>query len=190
LDDLGIRENTAVIFAGDNGTYTGVTSMLDDVAVRGGKGSTSDNGTHVAMIASWPGAGPAGKICGDLVDFSDLLPTLAELAGAELPADIALDGRSFAPQLRGEKGTPRDWIYCWYSRNGIRNKASQHVRDQQFKLYADGRMYDVVDDFYEKKPLNIDSLDAATREKHALFSKVLKEKVAEAARVKPHASGK
>ena len=136
------------------------------------------------MIASWPSTGPAGKVCEDLVDFSDVLPTLADLAGAKLPSDISFDGRSFAPQLRGEKGQPREWNYCWYSRNGARNKASQHVRDQTYKLYADGRMYNVVDDFYEKQPLDINSLDAAARGRHTLLSKVLGEKVEEAKRSK------
>ena len=184
LDELKIRENTVVIFTGDNGTYTGVTSMMGDVQIKGGKGKTSDNGTHVAMIASWPGTGPTGKICADLVDFSDLLPTLAEIAGADLPQDIKFDGRSFAPQLQGEKGHPREWIHCWYSRNGARNKASQHVRDQMYKLYADGRFFNVAADFYEEKPLSMESLDADARERHKMFTKVLSEKVAEAKQVK------
>ena len=54
--------------------------MMGDVTIQGGKGKTSDNGTHVAMISSWPGTGPKGKVCGDLIDFSDVLPTLAERA--------------------------------------------------------------------------------------------------------------
>jgi len=182
LDNLGIRDETIVIFTGDNGTYTGITSMMGDFTVKGGKGKTTDNGTHVPLIASWPGTGPSGKVCGDLVDFSDFLPTLAELAGAELPGDIDFDGRSFAPQLRGEEGSPRAWIYCWYERNGVRKKASQHVRDQRYKLYDDGRMYDVANDFYENKPLDVDALDGQAKAKHALFESVLKEKMAEAAR--------
>ena len=184
LDEVGIRENTIVIFTGDNGTFTGITSKMGDVTVQGGKGKTSDNGTHVALIASCPGTVPKGQVCGDLVDFSDLLPTLAELAGAKVPAEIKFDGRSFAPQLHGKQGNPRQWIYCWYERNGARNKASQHVRDQQYKLYADGRIFDVADDFYEQSPLKVDSLDGAAREKYELFSKVLEEKQREAKVVK------
>ena len=182
LDALEIREDTVVIFTCDNGTYVGIKSMMGDVKVQGGKGKTSDNGTHVPLIVSWPGTTPRAKVCADLVDFSDILPTLAELGSAELPADINFDGRSFAPQLKGKEGDPREWIYCWYERNGKRNKASQHVRDQQYKLYADGRMFNVVDDFYEESPLNPSSLQGDLKQKHAMFTKVLAEKQAEAAK--------
>jgi len=158
LDELGIRKNTLVLFIGDNGTFTGITSMMGNVAVKGGKGKTIDAGTHVPMIASWPGVVPSGK-CQDLVDFSDFLPTLAEIGGATLPKDIQFDGRSFAPQLRDQPGSPREWIYCWYSRNGVRKKASQHIRDQRYKLYATGKFFDVVKDVLEQRPLSTDALE-------------------------------
>ena len=125
-----------------------------------------------------------GQVCSDLVDLRDVLPTLAELAGAELPAEIKFDGRSFAPQLHGKQGNPRQWIYCWYHRNGVRNQASQHVRDQKYKLYSDGRMFDVADDFYEQSPLKFDELEGVAREKYELFSNVLEEKQREAKAVK------
>ena len=71
-----------------------------------------------------------------------------------LPSTIRFDGRSFAPQLRGESGTPRDWIYCWYHRDGNRKKATQHVRTARYKLYASGRFFDVVADPLEESPLD------------------------------------
>ncbi|MCH7727809.1 MAG: sulfatase-like hydrolase/transferase, partial [Planctomycetes bacterium] len=156
LDELGIRKNTLVLFIGDNGTFTGITSMMGNVAVKGGKGKTIDAGTHVPMIASWPGVVPSGK-CQDLVDFSDFLPTLAEIGGATLPKDIQFDGRSFAPQLRDQPGSPREWIYCWYSRNGVRKNASQHVRDRRYKLYATSKFFDVQKDVLEQRPLQTDA---------------------------------
>lgn len=152
LTDLGIRENTLLIFTCDNGTYTGVTAPYRGMMWKGGKGTTPDAGTHVPMIASWPGTIKPGRVTDDLVDFSDILPTLANLAGGKLPADRKLDGRSFLPQLKGEKGNPRDWTFCWYSRNGIRNDniVKRFARNQNFKLYFDGRFYDVPNDFREK----------------------------------------
>lgn len=176
LDELGIRKQTIVLFTCDNGTYTGVTSMMGDVKVPGGKGKTTDNGTHVPLIVTWPGRVPEGKVCRDLVDFSDFLPTLAELAGADLPENIRLDGRSFAPQLQGEEGNPRPWIYCWYERNGRRARASQHVRNQQYKLYASGRFYDVAADPSEKRPLSPGDLSPEGRELHDHLAAVLAEK--------------
>ena len=58
----------------------------------------------------------------------------------------------------------------------MRKKASQHVRDQKYKLYADGRMYNVVEDFYEKAPLDTSKLDADAQARRALFTRVLKER--------------
>jgi arylsulfatase A len=156
LEELGLRENTLVMFTGDNGTATSVTSPFKEMQWKGGKGSTRDAGTHVPFIANWPGT-IKPKVSQDLIDFSDFLPTLAELGSATLP-NVPIDGRSFLPLLRGEKGNPRDWIYCWYSRNGLRQpgKFKRFARNQRFKLYADGRFIDVPKDFHEQNELKIE----------------------------------
>jgi hypothetical protein len=74
-----------------------------------------------------------------------------------MPAEIRPDGRSFAPQLRGEKGNPRDWVFCHYDpRPGWDKKQytlQRFARDQRFKLYDDGKLYDVPDDVLEQQPL-------------------------------------
>ena len=62
-------------------------------------------------------------MCDDLVDFTDVLPTLAAAAGAELPKGVTLDGRSFLPQVRGETGDPREWIFCHYEPRHGKNTA-------------------------------------------------------------------
>ena len=81
LDKLGLRENTLLIFTGDNGSPGNMLSELDGETVKGGKGKMSDAGTRVPFIASWPGVVPGGKVSNDLVDFSDVLPTLCDVAG-------------------------------------------------------------------------------------------------------------
>lgn len=146
LDELKIRDNTLVLFIGDNGT-----------AGRG-KGQANDAGTHVPMIASWPGVVPAGRVLKDLVDTTDFLPTMCECAGIEVPEELAIDGRSFMPQLRGEKGNPRDWVYCWYSREGGPNGA-EFARNQRYTLTRDGSFFDLSRDIGEKSPLDEKSLD-------------------------------
>lgn len=158
LEDLKLTDNTIVLFTGDNGTFMQITSVLNGKKIVGAKGSTIDAGTHVPFIASGPGV-PHGTVCEDLIDFSDFLPTLVELSGASFEEDTQLDGKSFAPQLRGETGKPRDYIYCWYQRNGKRGKASQHVRTATVKLYATGKLYNTKTDPLEKNPLNPDSLE-------------------------------
>lgn len=169
LDELGMREDTLVLFTGDNGTYTEITSRFRDRDWKGGKGHMMDNGTHVALIANMPGTVPAGEVNRELVDFSDIFPTLADFTRTDLPQNIELDGRSFAPQLRGQPGNPREYVYCWYFRNGEPldggpdHSAGESARDRRYKLYRDGGFYDVPHDFYETQPLAVDELSAEQR---------------------------
>jgi len=155
LDELGLRENTLILFTSDNGTMRGIASKIGSVFVEGGKGYTTDAGTHAPLVANWKGTIPAGKVCGDLVDFSDMLPTLAEAAGAKLESDIVIDGRSFLPQLRGEKGNPRDWIFCYYQPNmkGGRWVLKIFARGKKYKLYHTGELFDVQADPLEENPI-------------------------------------
>ncbi|MBL9201352.1 MAG: sulfatase-like hydrolase/transferase [Opitutaceae bacterium] len=159
LEKLGLRENTMIVFVGDNGTGVTVTSRMGERVVKGAKGSTIGTGMHVPMIASWPGKFPAGRVNGDLIDSTDFLPTL--LAAAGLPATKAtIDGRSFAPQLRGERGQPREWYYSWYSRNGDLPSAREFAATKRFKLYRTGEFFDTTADPLEQKPLAIASLSS------------------------------
>lgn len=145
LDDLGIREKTLILFTADNGSPKRITSYVGKQGVRGGKGTLKDTGTHVPLIANWQGTTPSGKINKDLIDMTDFMPTLAHLAGADLPV-VMIDGSSFAPQLLGKKGKPRDWIYTeWNGRAWVRNK--------KWKLYSDGKLYNMDKDPFERLPI-------------------------------------
>jgi arylsulfatase A len=94
----------------------------------------------------------------DLVDFSDILPTFAELGRAALPTRATFDGRSFAPQLRGEKGTPRGWVYVQH------NTAPEwYVREQGWKLTQDGRLFDMSDAPFAEKPVLAESANEAAK---------------------------
>ena len=176
LRDQGIRDNTLIIFTCDNGTYGGVTAPFRGRPWTGGKGTTPDAGTHVPMIVSWPGVIKTGRISDDLIDFSDILPTLADIGGGKLPTDRKIDGRSFLPQLQGKKGNPRDWTFCWYTRNGVRKKnvVKRFARNQTYKLYFDDRFYNVPNDLREKTNLASDKLDTAARQTRARLGQVLK----------------
>lgn len=169
LEDQGLRDNTLVLFTGDNGTYSGITSRFNGRDWRGGKGHMMDNGTHVTLVANMPGTVPAGVVNGDLVDFSDFFPTLADFSRASVPDSVALDGRSFAPQLHGKPGNPRENVYCWYYRNGrfVRggddHSAGESARTHRYKLYRSGDFYDVARDFKENHPLQADALNDSQR---------------------------
>jgi arylsulfatase A len=132
LEELGLRERTLILFSADNGTapvgyrpeYDPAlsTGKIGGRAMSGRKGQLLEGGSRVPLIASWKGTLSPGQVRNDLIDFSDLLPTFADLAGARLPSGVKFDGRSFAPQLRGQPGNPREWIYVqlgrgWYARN-------------------------------------------------------------------------
>ena len=163
LDELGIRDNTLILWTADNGTYDGLTTRFHGRDYPGGKGSTKDNGTHVGFIASWPAVIKPDQTSPELVDFTDVLPTLTEVAGTKTPPDI--DGVSLAPIFRGE-AREKEYIYCWYSRDGRRERASQHVRDARHKLYATGHFYDVVADPLETKNLAADGIPEDLRATH------------------------
>jgi len=153
LAELGIRENTLLMFLGDNGTSPKVTSRLRGGDYPGGKGSTKANGTHVPLVASWPAAMKKGRVCRDLVGAVDFLPTLCEAAGAALPDGV--DGVSFLPQLKSETGAPREALYLWYSpRQRADPSVKEYVFDRAHKLYRDGRLYDLANDPFEESPLD------------------------------------
>jgi arylsulfatase A len=171
LDELGIRDNTLTIFIGDNGTDDSIRSMWRGQQIQGGKGSTTRAGMHVPMIANWPGVIPAGTVCDELVNCTDFLPTFCEIAAAPLPQGVPFDGASFLPMMRGEKCQPREWIYCWYAPT-LANLL-ELAFDKRFKLYTDGRFYDMDVDPLEQSPLDDARLDNSASAAKAKLSVVL-----------------
>ncbi|MAV36822.1 MAG: Cerebroside-sulfatase [Planctomycetaceae bacterium] len=161
LDQQRLRDNTVVIFTTDNGTpkrsiagvrngqfyREPVVSLRGSQRIAGGKGNLRDDGTRVPLLVRWPRVTAAGSEVDGLVDSSDFLPTLLDLAGAQPPADLALDGRSFSPLLRARPGPQRRWCYA-----GLGGR--HWVRTKRFKLYRDGRFFDVASDVNERRPLD------------------------------------
>lgn len=172
LDEAGVRDNTLVLFTGDNGTDTPVVSMMNGREVAGAKGKTTDGGTRVPLIAQWRGKTPKGLVTQDLVDFSDFLPTMCDAAGVTPPGTPKLDGQSFLPQLMGDRGNPRKWIYVWYSRNGGPT-GREFTRNQRYKLYRTGEFYDIENDVLEKQPLKSESLGDDVKAIHSRLQSAL-----------------
>lgn len=116
--------------------------------VKGGKGTLTDVGINVPLIVSGSYWVERGRTSRQLVDFTDLLPTLADLAGARLPHDRTLDGRSFVGLLNGRgMRNPREWVFSQHGANRI-------VRNARYKLYSNGRYYDVLSDPLEEQNLH------------------------------------
>ncbi len=146
LDRLKLREKTLIVFLGDNGTSGGRAdrATIGGRPLSGSKGSMLEGGGLVPMIVNWPGVTPAGRVVSDMVDSTDFFPTFAELAGAELPAKTVIDGRSLAPQFRGEKGQPRTWAFNQLAR-------MWYIRETGWKMNEKGELYDMSEaPFVEK----------------------------------------
>jgi len=172
LEELGIQNNTILIFTGDNGTDVPVISMINGREIAGAKGKSTDAGTRVPLIIQWPDVIKANSANLDLIDFSDFLPTICEAAKIDIET-LDLDGQSFLPQLRGEKGNPRDWIYSWYSRSGEVGNARVFVRNHRYKLYDSGEFYEIPIDYHEQNPLDIKTMNEDTQKVYKQFSEVL-----------------
>ena len=174
IDDLGLRERTLILFTADNGTppqyyFTAqgnemlrqkIKMVWKGREVRGGKGDLTDAGTRVPFVANWPGTLEPGQVVDDLVDFSDWLPTFLDLAGGNVPQGI--DGISFANRLQGGGESPRRWAFA--SRRG-----RHFVRTQRWKLYDDGRLFDMELAREETEPVPVSSAsEPATRARQML----------------------
>ncbi len=174
LEETGLRENTLVIVTGDNGTNTSITSPFPDRGqIKGGKGSMTDAGTRVAFVANWPGQINSGAVVNSPVDFADIMPTIADVTGVEPPKSC--DGRSFLPLLKGDKSDGRGWIFMSYSRNGLSDAPFRcFVRDEQWKLYADGSLFNVPNDWLEQTPVRGASGDEARKRLQPILDRILK----------------
>ncbi|MFP6738241.1 MAG: arylsulfatase [Planctomycetota bacterium] len=123
IDDLGLTNNTIVIFTSDNGT----THLKQEVdynffnsvgKLRGLKGSLYEGGVRVPLIVRWPGKVKAGSSSDFVTGFEDWIPTLLELAGHKSEEDEELDGISIAPTLLGKKQPEREFLYREFSGYG------------------------------------------------------------------------
>ena len=163
IDQLGLRKNTVILFTGDNGTAKRsklrhiegrnnekeeVYSIRNGKRIPGGKGTLLDIGTNVPLIANWPGYIKSGSSNDALVDFSDWLPTLAELGVGKIGHKI--DGISFAPKLFHLPHNSRKSRSFAFSES---KGGKAWVRTQRYKLYNTGSLYDIQKDAMEKNPL-------------------------------------
>ena len=160
IDDLGLRERTIVIFTTDNGTSGGIDGSIAGREIKGGKARLTENGPRQPFIVNGPGIVPAGKTTDALTDFTDLMPTFVELAGADLPEGVTLDGKSIAGVILGKDSTgPRDWMLAMgfgparLDGKGVRpvkDFNDRVVRDKRYKIHVlDGevaKLYDLQAD--------------------------------------------
>ena len=132
LDELGLDENTQVMFTSDNGPwFEGSSGQYRDR-----KGSSWEGGLRVPFIARWPGQIPAGTFSSEPAMNIDILPTLLDFAGVNLPSDRPIDGQSLRGVLTGQESSPHEVLYLF------NNDRIAGVRMGQWKL--------VVESFYRR----------------------------------------
>ncbi|WP_182868385.1 sulfatase [Rhodopirellula sp. JC639] len=121
LQRHGLTENTLVMFTSDNGGASGITWCAP---LKGAKGAFYEGGIRVPACVSWPGVVEPGSSCDTPITGVDLMPTFAELAGATLPSDQSVDGRSWVPLLSGRSLPERAifWHYPLYLSGAGYNK--------------------------------------------------------------------
>ena len=177
VGDLGIEENTMIIFTADNGTDQPVVSIKNNISIDGAKGKTIDTGTHVPLLVSWSKTIESGIINKSLIDFSDFFPTICEAAGIKLNSNLDLNGVSFYKQLIGQDGPKRKWIHSWYSRGGgssMNDETFEWVRNETYKFYRGNKFYNVKKDPNEKNKLSWNQMTIEERKIQQEFSNVLK----------------
>lgn len=181
LDNMGLREKTIVILTTDNGTTGGLFGHQNGRLVRGGKMKTTENGINGPFVANGPGLVPDGVVSYALCDVVDLLPTFADLAGAELLKGFIFDGISFADVLLGKaKQSKRKWIMSMGGKNnaaltdrGVENQwvyRDRVIRNEKYKLWIGP----------DKRPVKLVDLDKDILEKVNLignpeYSKIVDE---------------
>jgi arylsulfatase A-like enzyme len=145
----GIENDTMIVFASDNGPWLPFKTHGGSAGpLRGGKGSTWEGGQRVPCLVAWPGRVPAGAVCRQVATAMDVLPTIAALAGAELPADRRLDGHDVTPLLLGTPGaaSPTEFFLYYTSRGAL-----SAIRRREWKLVLEsGALYHVEEDIGER----------------------------------------
>ena len=134
VDELGISNNTIVIFCADNGTHGPVTSIWGEniTRIKGGKMTMTDRGSRVPLIVSWPNTIKPGTRCDDLVELADFLPTFLEIASAPKPVQ-RVHGQSFFPQLLGKEQPSKQWVHIEY-------KNDRQIRTREWIYTAKGTL--------------------------------------------------
>ena len=175
LEALGIRDNTMIIFTGDNGTDTPIVTRWKGRNIAGAKGKPYDAGVRVPLVINWPGKIAPRVLKNELVEFSDFLPTLCEVSGAPLPEDYPGDGVSLWPVLSGTGGSGgtggrvKEHVYIWYFRGWMM------VRNQHFGVRrghaSQQAEYSKYSGHYSREKVEIDS---ATEREQAAIGKMKK----------------
>ena len=173
VDQLGLRENTLVIFYSDNGAFmlTGRgLEVASNAPFRSGGVTLWEGGLRVPAVFRWPGRLPAGSVCHEPVISTDILPMILHATAQPLPADRVLDGVDPAATLAGRTRSPHELLFWEFTQA---RKTMSAVRDRQYKLIRQHttesfELYDLINDPAETKNI-IGSKPAIARALEAAY---------------------
>ncbi len=179
LEELGIDENTLILFASDNGAHKegghDPNFWNSSGNLRGHKRDMHEGGIRTPMLARWPGTIEAGTTTDHLSGFQDILPTAAEITGQPTPEQN--DGISFLPLLKGETDSQKqhDYLYWEFCKGTEQTIFSQAVRKGDWKAYREAKkgkteLYNLADDPFEEN-----DLAAVTPEQVAEMEQIMKD---------------
>ncbi len=157
LKESGLDKNTLLIFTADNGTHRSVVTMTKDGPFQGGKGTTTDAGTRVPMVAYWPEYVKKPGVYEPLIEFSDFYATFSDLLKKNEPSD----GQSFYQLLKNQEHVSRETAFVHYDPQWgkwVNQFAGRFVRTLKYKLYDNGTFYRLENDIKEEKPLQNNDL--------------------------------
>ena len=159
IESQGIAKNTLVLFLSDNGTHPTIEIVRDGALVRGGKGTTLDAGTHVPFIAAWPAELPAGSVFDGMVDLVDIHATIRAAAriNGGMPSG---DGYELLSTIAQGDAWPRTAVFMDFALNYWNLEPTVYAFDQRWKLYNDGRMFDLAADPEEASPILTPTADS------------------------------
>jgi arylsulfatase A-like enzyme len=160
LDELGLRDNTLVIFTSDNGGLsTSEGWPTSNLPLRGGKGWLYEGGIREPLVVRWPRVVKPGAVIGTPVSSPDFFPTLLEAAGAQPKPGQQLDGMSLLPVLAGQAEPPERSL-CWHyphygNQGGAPGAAIRHGDWKLVEWFEDDRveLYNLAQDIGEKTDL-------------------------------------
>jgi arylsulfatase A-like enzyme len=160
IDELGLRDDTIVLYFSDNGP----NSWRWNGGMKGRKGSVDEGGLRSPLLIRWSGRIRPGTRVRQIAGAIDLLPTLADLSGVPLTSKKPLDGKSLRPLLEGQAGGwPDRMIFS------LQNKRIS-VRTQQYRLDAEGRLFDLVADPGQERDIAAGKPEVAARLRKAVES--------------------
>jgi len=164
IENLGLTDNTIVIFMSDNGGLTTIANRRSAptavLPLRAGKGWLYEGGIREPMIVKWPGVVEEGSLCSEPVISTDFFPTMLEMARIAQRPSLHQDGTSLVPLLRQEGRLDRNALYWHFPHyHGSGNRPSGAVRAGDYKLvewFEDGQveLYNLADDIGESRDLS------------------------------------